>query len=63
MIRGYEEIMLASVEKYRARVRELTMGPALAGAGERDQITLTVEVSGDAPPSADTLLLAAGGGA
>jgi exo-1,4-beta-D-glucosaminidase len=32
-------------------------------AGERDQITVTVAVSGDAPPSADTLLLAAGGGA
>jgi len=32
MIRGYEEIKLASVEKYRARVRELTAGLALAGS-------------------------------
>jgi indolepyruvate ferredoxin oxidoreductase len=32
MIRGYEEIKLASVEKYRARVRELSTDPALAGA-------------------------------
>jgi indolepyruvate ferredoxin oxidoreductase len=29
MIRGYEEIKLASVERYRARVRELAAGPAL----------------------------------
>jgi indolepyruvate ferredoxin oxidoreductase len=28
MIRGYEEIKLASVERYRARVRELTTDPA-----------------------------------
>jgi uncharacterized repeat protein (TIGR01451 family) len=32
-------------------------------AGEHDQITVKVAVSGDAPPSVDTLLLAAGGGA
>jgi indolepyruvate ferredoxin oxidoreductase len=32
MIRGYEEIKLANVEKYRARVRELTTDLALAGS-------------------------------
>ena len=32
MIRGYEEIKLASAEKYRARVRELTADPALVGS-------------------------------
>ena len=32
-------------------------------AGEQDQITLAVAVSAGAPPSADTLLLASGGGA
>ncbi|HEX6448620.1 MAG TPA: indolepyruvate ferredoxin oxidoreductase family protein, partial [Trebonia sp.] len=31
MIRGYEDIKLASVEKYRARVRELTAVPVPAG--------------------------------
>ena len=32
-------------------------------AGEQDQITLAVAVSADAPPNAETLLVAAGGGA
>jgi hypothetical protein len=32
MIRGYEEIKLASVEKYRARERELITDPALVGS-------------------------------
>jgi indolepyruvate ferredoxin oxidoreductase len=32
MIRGYEEIKLASAEKYRARVQELTTAPALVGS-------------------------------
>ena len=32
MIRGYEQIKLASAEKYRARVRELTTDPALVGS-------------------------------
>jgi len=32
MIRGYEEIKLASVERYRARARELAAGPALIGS-------------------------------
>ena len=31
MIRGYEHIKLANVERYRARVRELTTDPALVG--------------------------------
>jgi hypothetical protein len=30
LIRGYEEVKLASVERYRARVRELTAAPTLA---------------------------------
>jgi len=32
MIRGYEEIKLASADRYRARVRELTMDPAVVGS-------------------------------
>jgi hypothetical protein len=32
-------------------------------AGERDQITVKVAVTGDAPPSVGALLSAAGGGA
>jgi hypothetical protein len=31
MIRGYEDIKLASVARYRARATELTSAPVLAG--------------------------------
>jgi uncharacterized repeat protein (TIGR01451 family) len=45
-----------------ATVSCTTNGGASLAAGEQDQITLQVAVSGDAPPSVDTFLQASGGG-